>query len=245
MVPFTSIPVVVTIHDLIHLRVRHANPLAPLYARTMLRRAVRKSACVLTVTAAVRHDITDRLRGDESKIRVTPNGVDARFVPDGPRAQRRKPYFLFVGNDKPHKNVERLVEAFGRSRAASSSELLLAGGGFERFRSRAGAVGLGFVSDDELAALYRGAVALVIPSLDEGFGLPALEAMACGTAVITSTAPALVEVTADAALHVEPRTSMRSPHRSTRSRRMNGCARSSRRVVSNARAPSRGGAARS
>lgn len=202
VVPFTSIPVVVTIHDLIHLHVRHANPLAPLYARTMLRRAVRKSARVLTVSAAVRRDITERFGGD-AKIAVTPNGVEARFTPEGPRASREKPYFLFVGNDKPHKNLERLVEAFGRTRAASSSELLLVGSAFERFRSRAGAVALGFVSDDELAALYRGAIALIMPSIEEGFGLPALEAMACGTAVITSTAPALVEVTADAALHVD------------------------------------------
>ncbi len=205
VVPFTSIPVVVTIHDLIHLRVLHANPLAPLYARTMLRRAVRKSTRVLTVTAAASHDIIARLGCAEAKITVTPNGVDALFSAGGPRAERGKPYFLFVGNDKPHKNLERLVEAFGRTRAASSSELLLVGSAFERFRSRAGAVAIGFVSVEELAALYRGAVALIIPSIDEGFGLPALEAMACGTAVIASTATALVEVTADAALHVDAR----------------------------------------
>jgi glycosyltransferase involved in cell wall biosynthesis len=203
VVPFTAKPVVTTIHDLIHLRARHANPIAPLYARTMLGRAVRKSARILTVTDAVRRDIVRRLGCAEEKIVVTPNGVDPRFSAAGPKLQRDRPYFLFVGNDKPHKNCERLVEAFGRTSAAAASDLLLAGGNFVRFTGRASTVVAGFVADEELPALYRGATAVVVPSLDEGFGLPALEAMACGVPVITSTAPALVEVTAGAALHVD------------------------------------------
>ena len=81
--------------------------------------------------------------------------------------------------------------------------LVLAGAPFERFRDRERVVVTGFVDDDELAALYRGAIALVMPSREEGFGLPALEAMACGCAVITSNAAALVEITGDAALHVD------------------------------------------
>ena len=81
--------------------------------------------------------------------------------------------------------------------------LVLAGAPFAQYRTRATLAG--FVDDDELAALYRGAIALVIPSIEEGFGLPAVEAMACGTPVITSNAPALVEITGDAALHVDAR----------------------------------------
>lgn len=203
VVPFTSTPVVVTIHDIIHLRKKHANPAAPLYARTMLGRAVRKSARILTVTEAVKRDIVGRFGCDEGKITVTPNGVERRFTPAGTRLVRERPYLLFVGNDKPHKNLERLVEAFSRSRAAGSVELLLAGGSFARFGGRPGVTAMGFVADEELPALYRGAMALLMPSLDEGFGLPALEAMACGTAVVTSSAPALMEVTADAALHAD------------------------------------------
>jgi glycosyltransferase involved in cell wall biosynthesis len=80
---------------------------------------------------------------------------------------------------------------------------VLAGAPFARFAGRARLAG--FVGDDELAALYRGALAVVVPSLDEGFGLPAAEAMASGVPVITSTAPALVEVTGDAALHADER----------------------------------------
>ncbi|HEY2324238.1 MAG TPA: glycosyltransferase family 1 protein [Thermoanaerobaculia bacterium] len=193
VIPVTSTPTVVTIHDLIHLHL--SNPVKRAYAWTMLRRAAKQT--VVTVTGAMKQEIESTLGARE--VIVTPNGVDPRFTPDG----RRSPgeYFLFVGNDKPHKNVATLVAAY--ERAKPSAGLVLAGAEFSRFRSRVTLPG--FVDDDELAALYRGALALVIPSIEEGFGLPAVEAMACGTAVITSNAPALVEITGDAALHVDAR----------------------------------------
>ena len=197
VVPFTRVPFVVTIHDLIHLR--HPNPLARMYARRMIGRAVRKSRRVLTVSEAVKRDIVATFGCDGDRIVVTPNGVGAPFVPDGRAADGR--YFLYAGNDKPHKNVDVLMDAIARITGAS---LVLTGAPFERFRSREGVIITGFVDDAELAALYRGAIALVMPSREEGFGLPALEAMACGCAVITSNAPALIEITGDAALHVEP-----------------------------------------
>ena len=189
VVPFTGVPVVVTIHDLIHLTWPPKNPLAPFYARAMLGRAVRKARRVLTVSEASKRAIVETLLVSPDDVVVTPNGVDARFFEEGPAASGR--YFLFVGNDKPHKNLAVLKEAAARLRGI---RLVLAGA-------------TNFVSDDELAALYRGAIALVMPSAEEGFGLPAAEAMACGTAVITSRAAALVEITGDAALHVdaEPR----------------------------------------
>lgn len=199
VVPFTATPVVVTIHDLIHLHTRHRNPLKPLYARTMLGRAVRKSMRVLTVSEAVKRDIVGTFRCAEDHVVVAPNGID-----DGFRADRSvcatSDYFLFVGNDKPHKNVDALVDDFARVRAARPDlRLVLAGAPFARFARRDGVECIGFV--DDLAALYRGALAVVVPSIEEGFGLPAAEAMACGAAVITSHAAALIEVTDDAALH--------------------------------------------
>jgi glycosyltransferase involved in cell wall biosynthesis len=203
VLPITSVPTIVTIHDLIHLRVRHRNPLAPIYARAMLARAVRKSVRILTVTNAVKRDIVTTFGCDDAKVLVTPNGIDPIFTPAEPQP-RPGPYFLYAGNDKPHKNVDVLVEAFALvRRERSAMQLVLAGAPFARFMNRDGVVPAGFVSRDELASLYRGAVALVMPSLEEGFGLPAAEAMACGTAVITSTNAALVEVTGDAALHVD------------------------------------------
>jgi glycosyltransferase involved in cell wall biosynthesis len=205
VVPFTRVPLVVTIHDLIHLhqplhlRQSILNPLAPLYARAMIRRAVKRARCVLTVTETVKTQLETEL-GARNVI-VTPNGVT---VPS--TADRRLPtadsFFLYVGNDKPHKNVDTLIDAFTR---IPNARLILAGAPFDRFRGQERIDVRGFVSDDELSSLYRNAIALVMPSLEEGFGLPAAEAMAHGTAVITSNAPALVEVTGDAALHIDAR----------------------------------------
>ena len=227
VVPFTRVPLVVTIHDLIHLHQPQRNPLAPLYARTMLRRAVKRARVVLTVTNAVKAQLETELGA--KKVIVTPNGVDVasrhperergtwaggdtQHEPPAPPAQVPRyarddnSSVLFVGNDKPHKNVDLLLEAFSLVRAEMpNARLLLVGGAFERFRSRDGLDVRGFVSDAELSALYRDAMALVMPSIEEGFGLPAVEAMAHGTAVIASTTPALAEVTGDAALHVDAR----------------------------------------
>jgi glycosyltransferase involved in cell wall biosynthesis len=197
VVPFTSAPFVVTIHDLIHLR--NPNPIARLYARQMIGRAVRRSRRVLTVSEAVKSEIVSTFGCADDHVVVSPNGVGAPFSESGRAAEGR--YFLYVGNDKPHKNVDVLVDAFSRIDGAS---LVLTGGAFERFKPRERVVVTGFVDDAELASLYRGAIALVMPSREEGFGLPALEAMASGCAVITSNAAALVEITGDAALHVEP-----------------------------------------
>lgn len=177
VVPFTKLPTVVTIHDLIHLKLR--NPIKRGYARTMLRRAAKHT--VVTVSHAIKRELESILGARD--VIVTPNGVDPHFTPDGPK--RAGEYVLFVGNPRPHKNANAAVEAAKRANVP----LVLAGEGFTYF--------------DDLAPLYRGAIALVMPSLDEGFGLPALEAMACGTPAITSNAPALIEVTGDAALHVD------------------------------------------
>jgi glycosyltransferase involved in cell wall biosynthesis len=177
VVPFTKLPTVVTIHDLIHLRLH--NPLKRAYARTMLRRAARHT--VLTVSHAVQREIEQTLGARD--VTVTPNGVDPHLSPEGPRREGR--YVLFVGSNRPHKNAGAAIEAAKRANVP----IVLAGESFEYF--------------DDLAPVYRGAIALVMPSIEEGFGLPALEAMACGTPVITSNAAALIEVTGDAALHVD------------------------------------------
>ena len=196
VVPFTKVPFVVTVHDLIHLR--NPNPLARMYARQMIGRAVRRSRRVLTVSETVKREIVATFGCADDHVIVTPNGVDERFSPQGSVAEGR--YFLYAGNDKPHKNVDVLVDAIAKVDGAS---LVLTGAAFDRFRDRDRVVITGFVDDSELAALYRGAIALVMPSREEGFGLPALEAMASGCAMITSNAAALVEIAGDAALHVD------------------------------------------
>ena len=192
VVPQMRTPCVVTIHDLIHLR---RAPLQRFYAYSMMRRAIQRARAVMTVSETVKRQLERELNA--TNVIVTPNGIDDIFFSDRRPPTPDSPYFLFVGNDKPHKNVDRVVEACTRIGAP----LTLVGAPFDRFRHRARC--LGFVDQETLAALYRGAIALVIPSIEEGFGLPAAEAMASGTAVITSTAPALIELTGDAALHVE------------------------------------------
>lgn len=203
VVPLTRVPTVVTIHDLIHLHQKLGNRLAPLYAHAMISRAVRKSQRVLTVTQTVRLQIVQELKCDLRKVLVTPNGVDVVFQRAEPSRSPAR-YFLFVGNDKPHKNIDGLVAAHALLRkTVPDASLVLVGARFQRFGSAEGVITPGFVSSSELASLYRNALALVQPSFEEGFGLPALEAMSSGTAVITSRDPALLEITGDAALHVD------------------------------------------
>jgi glycosyltransferase involved in cell wall biosynthesis len=204
VLPLTRVPSIVTIHDVIPQRFPYRNPVARLYYSVMLRRGVEKSVTVCTVSESAKADIISATRCPAGKIVVTPNGIDPVFFKPREFDQTHDRYFLYVGNDKPHKNVEALLSAFAVVRQRQPSVgLILAGAPFERFRDQPRVHLAGFVTTPHLAALYRGAIALVIPSLEEGFGLPAAEAMAAGTAVITSTAAALVELTADAALHAD------------------------------------------
>jgi glycosyltransferase involved in cell wall biosynthesis len=198
VLPWTACPSVVTIHDVILAHYPPPQPGGSLYYSMMMRRALRKSVEVLTVSEAAKRAIVQAFPCDPAKITVTPNGVDAFFFQPGPAATDLGRYFLYVGNDKPHKNVGALVDAFRQIEGAS---LVLAGGDFTRYRGTSGIITTGFITIERLAQLYRGALALVMPSLEEGFGLPVAEAMACGAPVIASEIPALREVSGGAALH--------------------------------------------
>jgi glycosyltransferase involved in cell wall biosynthesis len=159
------------------------------------------------------------------KIVVTPNAIDERFsvapseehvVETRERYQLSHAYLLYVGNIKPHKNLERLIEAFRlvREQGRPELELIIIGDEISKLQSLRRAVHkyqlhrfvrfLGFVPDKTLAVLYRLASVFVFPSLYEGFGLPPLEAMASGTPVVTSNVSSLPEVVGDAAILVDP-----------------------------------------
>jgi glycosyltransferase involved in cell wall biosynthesis len=196
VLPWTSCPSIATVHDVILAHYPPPQPGGSLYYSMMMRRALRKSVHVLTVSQAAKQSIVETFPCDPSKITVTPDGVDALFFESGPAESGR--YFLYVGNDKPHKNVGALIEAFA---ALEGAQLVLVGSEFARYRDVPNVVTAGFVTIERLAELYRGAVALVMPSLEEGFGLPVAEAMACGTPVIASDIPSLREVAGDAALY--------------------------------------------
>jgi glycosyltransferase involved in cell wall biosynthesis len=191
-------PLVVTVHDLGVLR--HPGAF-PRWHRTTgalaLRAGVRAADAVVAVSAFTRDELVARLRVPVERIRVVPNGVDPVFTPEGPAAEGD--YVLAVGTLEPRKNLAAAVEA---ARLAGV-ELRVAGSA-----GWGGVAAEGWVgepSDEELAALMRGARCLVYPSLYEGFGIPVLEAMACGTPVVTSRGGATEEVAGGAAVLVDPR----------------------------------------
>ncbi|HVG23117.1 MAG TPA: glycosyltransferase family 1 protein [Thermoanaerobaculia bacterium] len=208
VVPCTRLPVVTTLFDAIPFHHAMPNRRGTPYVAWMMQRAASRAARVLAISHAAKSDLLEALDLDRERIVVTHLGVDGRFFhPSEARLPFR--YFLFTGRAASHKNLETLLAAFAIVRRRDPElRLVLAGARHERHAASPGVVVPGFVPDGELPALYAGAIALIMPSFMEGFGLPALEAMAAGTAVITSTARALVEVTGDAALHVDPR----SPH---------------------------------
>ena len=191
-------PLVVTVHDLAVLR--HASAF-PRWHRTTgalaLRSGVRAAEAIVAESALTRYELVSLLDVPVDRIRVVPNGVDPVFTTDGPRAEGD--YVLAVGTLEPRKNLAAAVEA---ARLAGV-ELRVAGAA-----GWGGVAAEGWVgepSDEELAALMRGARCLVYPSLYEGFGLPVLEAMACGTPVVTSRGGATEEIAAGAAVLVDPR----------------------------------------
>lgn len=219
---------VVTVHDIIHVLFPEFMPssLGFAYARLSIRASVRRARRVVTVSRTTADDLKRLFGATEDRLRVIPSGVHAEFLGPGDRdeddAVRGRlgvspPYLLHVGNHKPHKNAEGLLKAYqllANDRRGPVPPLYMVGGfppdGELAHRARAmGLTGkvhcLGHVERNELAALFRGASAFVYPTLYEGFGLPVLEAMACGVPVVAGDIQAVREVAGDAVLRVNPR----------------------------------------
>jgi glycosyltransferase involved in cell wall biosynthesis len=194
-------PTVVTVHDLAVWRHPEAfGRWTRAYVPRVVPRVVRAARRVIAVSEFTASELERVLRVPRDRIRVVPNGVDDVFAPDGPRADGD--YVLALGTLEPRKNLARTVDAAGRL----GIELRVAGapgwGGVEV--RGAHVTWLGRVDDAQLATLLRGARCLVYPSLYEGFGIPVLEAMACGTPVVTSRGGATEEVAGGAAVLVDP-----------------------------------------
>ncbi len=226
--PPTARPrLVLTVHDLAFARYPEATPMATKRWLTRLDRALRGAAEVIAVSEATRRDLLERYPVPAERVTVIPHGVDAGvFRPptedDVARVRARYgldgPYLLFVGGIEPRKNLPALVRAFAR--LGGDPRLVIAGSsvpwnpeGLEALQPVLDALPddvrrritfTGYVSEANKVALYGGARGLVMPSLYEGFGLPVLEAMACGTPVLTSNVSALPEVAGQAALLVDP-----------------------------------------
>ena len=198
-------PVVVTFHDLAVLRHPETfNRWTRRYSRTFLPLVARAAARVIAVSEFTARELVDLLVVPEEKIRVIPNAVGPPFTANGDAAEGD--YVLAVSTLEPRKNLGRLVEGFRRA-DLNGCELRVVGargwGGVEPVPS-AGVRWLGEVSDEELARLYRGARCAAYVSLYEGFGLPVLEAMACGTPVVSSDLPPIHEF-ARGVVTVDPR----------------------------------------
>ena len=225
--PLVTCRSVVTIHDCIHLMFPQYLPsrLALTYARTSIALASRRATRVLTVSESSKRDILRFVDVPADKIDVIYNAFDERFgvepreedvIRVRERYQLHDQFVLYAGNVRPHKNLERLIEAFDlvRQRGLDHVKLVLMGDEISKYAALRRAVHkhqlhkyvrfLGYLPEETLAVMYRLAGVFVFPSLYEGFGLPPLEAMASGTPVVTSNVSSLPEVAGDAAVLVDP-----------------------------------------
>lgn len=206
---------VVTLHDTVALDWPEAEGTMYRHAGRLLRRA----AAVITVSTFSKDSICHAFGVDSSRVHVVPNGLDHTvFAPArGAVRPQSSDYLLYVGGNTPRKNVDRLIEAFVAARSHLGRDdlrLVLVGPvtyAEQRLRAalprdfpRSALEFVGHVDTEILVGLYRGAAALVTPSLYEGFGMPVTEAMACGTRVVAANGSALIEVAGGAATLVEP-----------------------------------------
>ena len=204
-IPGTDAPTVVTLHDIQHRDLpEFFGPARRSFRRIAYDRAARAAEAVVVPSEFVRRRAFDVLGLDPTRIHVVPLAIDhAVFTPGDEEPERM---LLYPARPWPHKNHPRLFEAFSALRETRPRlRLVLTGGGHERLGALPEAVeSLGVVTRAELAALYRRATCLVFPSLYEGFGLPPLEAMACGCPVAASNVGAMPEVCGDAAVLFDP-----------------------------------------
>lgn len=209
---FCPSPFVFTIHDLSHVYCsENSSLMIRLYYATVLKRSCRKAAKILTVSEFTRHQIIEWAGVHQEKIFNVGCGVDPAYRPGETTYGLPFPYLLCVSNRKKHKNELRLVEAFAKARLDPGMCLVFTGDPeanvlrcIERHKLSQRIVFLRTVPESKLPSLYRGATAMVFPSLYEGFALPVLEAIACGTPVLTSNVTAMPETAGGAALLVNP-----------------------------------------
>jgi len=200
----SRVPLVVTVHDLAVLRHPGAfNRWTRTYSPRVVPAVLRAARRVIAVSDFTRRELVELLGVPDEKIRVVPNAVGDEFTQEGPA--EAGDYVLAVGTLEPRKNLGRLVEAVRKT----DRELRVVGArGWGGVEVRGNGVRwLGEVDDAELARLYRGAACVAYPSLYEGFGIPILEAMACGTPVVTTRGTAMEEVADGAAVLVDARDS--------------------------------------
>ena len=163
-----------------------------------------KTCDVLFTNSRYTADDVERTLGvPRARLVVAHPGIHERFRRDGPKSELNSPYVFAAASFEPRKNLEMLLEAFALVRERRPALTLVIAGAARK--PQAGVLPLGYVEDDDLPQLYRGAEAFLFPSLFEGFGIPVVEAMACGTPAVVSSHPSLNEASGDAAVRVDPR----------------------------------------
>ncbi len=222
--PPSHAPAIVTIHDLSYLVTpEFAYPNLRRYLSQAVPRTLARVNRIVAVSRTTANDLYQHYHIDPDRIAVIPNGVDSMFRPPDPDEARetiarlgvREPYFLIVGTIEPRKNHQALLRAFEHVHATNPGVSVVIAGtpgwlsepimdAIGQHAQRLPVQHLRNVDDAALPALYARSIALVYPSWYEGFGLPVVEAMACGTAVITSDRGATAEVAGDGALLVSP-----------------------------------------
>lgn len=208
----SPIPFVFTIHDLTHLFFPGKNAfIKKMYYETLMKGSAKKAFHIFTVSEFSKKTIIDWAKIPSEKITVVGNGVSAAFKKEGATYSPGFRYLLYVGNAKAHKNIFNLLKAFAAAKIDSAFRLILTCENTFEISSVIAQNNLSqrvifanHLSDEELASYYRGATALIFPSFYEGFGIPLIKAMACGTPIVTSNVTSLPEVAGNAALFVEP-----------------------------------------
>jgi glycosyltransferase involved in cell wall biosynthesis len=190
-------PLVVTVHDVAVLRhPEWFNGWTARYSRIAVPRVLRAASRLIAVSEFTKRELVSLLGIDDDVVRVVPNATEDVFTPEGERADGD--YVLAVGTLEPRKNLARIAQAV-------DGELRVVGArGWGGVDAPPDVTWLGDVTDDELAALYRGARCLVYASLYEGFGIPVAEALACGCPVVTSEGSAMAEIAGEDATYVDP-----------------------------------------
>ncbi len=229
LLPYLRRPTVMTVHDLIFERYPEHHTLRNrLFLKVAMPLFIKAADTIIAVSQHTKRDLIELYRAPADKLQVVYEGVDPEFRPSDPAVVQRvrqqyspgtndtvRPYLLMVGTLEPRKNHAAAMRALARLKARGFPQRLLVVGGrgwlFEPIQKLVAQLGLnedvtfaGYVPAADLPALYAGADCVLLPSLYEGFGFPVLEAMACGTPVVSSNVSSLPEVAGDAALLVAP-----------------------------------------